>query len=140
MEEMKQQQRMAIMKDLMKKITSEGRMDAEDRWWILEFLATDCERAWVHPGWRDTMQRWYEWLRYMKKKDEKEKMKEMHQRKVEKFIKSAEESADVGMCVPYPFCTSSYLSLLVVSQMHIDLPDLRAITHPMHPRGSSASA
>ena len=40
------------------------------------------------------------------------------------------------MCVPYPFCTSSYLSLLVVSQMHIDLPDLRAITHPMHPRGS----
>ena len=44
------------------------------------------------------------------------------------------------MCVPYPFCTSSCLSLLVVSQMHIDLPNLRAITHPMHPRGSSVRA
>ena len=37
--------------------------------------------------------RWYERLEYMKKKDEKEKMEEMHQRKVEKMIKSAEGSA-----------------------------------------------
>ena len=35
------------------------------------------------------MQKWYEWQEYMKK-DEKETMEEMHQRKVEKMIKSAE--------------------------------------------------
>ena len=32
-EEMKQQ-RMMIMKDLMKKTRSKGRMDAENRWWV----------------------------------------------------------------------------------------------------------
>ena len=31
-EEMKQQQRMVIMKDLKRKIRSKGRMDAENRW------------------------------------------------------------------------------------------------------------
>ena len=40
------------------------------------------------------MQKRYEWLEYVKKKDEKEKMEEMHQRKVEEeMIKSAEGSA-----------------------------------------------
>ena len=39
------------------------------------------------------MQKWYEWLEYVKNKDEKEKMGEMHQRKVEKMIESAEGSA-----------------------------------------------
>ena len=70
-------------------------MDAENRWWVSEFLAADCERAWIHPGWEDTMHKWYEWLwGYMKKKDEKEKMEEMHKRKVEKMNKrSAEERA-----------------------------------------------
>ena len=32
-EEMKQQQRMKIMKELTKKIRSKGRMNAESRWW-----------------------------------------------------------------------------------------------------------
>ena len=45
-------------------------------------LAADCERAWIHPGWEITMQKWYEWLEEMKKKDEKEKMEGMHQHKV----------------------------------------------------------
>ena len=35
-EEMKQQQSMKIMKDLIKKIRSKGRMDAENRWWVTE--------------------------------------------------------------------------------------------------------
>ena len=35
-------------------------------------LAADCERAWIHAGWEDTMQEWYMWLEEMKKKDEKE--------------------------------------------------------------------
>ena len=37
--------------------------------------------------------KWYEWLEYMLKKDEEEKEEEMHQRKVEKMIQSAEGSA-----------------------------------------------
>ena len=63
-EEMKQQQRMAIMEDLVKKIRSIGRMDAKNRWWVSELLAKDCEKAWTHTGWEDTMQKWYEWLKY----------------------------------------------------------------------------
>ena len=81
-EEMKQQLRMKIMKDLTKKIRSNGRMDAQNRWWVTELLAADCERAWIHPGWEITMQKWYEWLEEMKKKDEKEKMEGMYQHKV----------------------------------------------------------
>ena len=92
-EEMKQQQRMAIMKDLKKKSRSKGRMDAPNLWWVSELLARDCEEAWIHTGWEDTLQKWYEWLEHLKKKDEKEKMEEMHQRKVKKLIKSAEGSA-----------------------------------------------
>ena len=91
--EMKQQQRMAIMTDLMKKIRSKGSMDAKNRWWVSELLAKECEKAWTHTGWDDTVQKWYEWLEHMKKKDEKGKTEEMHQRKVEKMIKSAEGSA-----------------------------------------------
>ena len=72
-EEMKQQQRMAIMKHLMKKIRSKGGIDAKNRWWVAELLAKDYEKAWSHTGWEDTMQNWYEWLEHMKKKDEKEK-------------------------------------------------------------------
>ena len=86
---MKQQQRKKIMTDLTKKIRSKRRMDAESRWWVTELLAADCEKAWIHPGWEDTMQKWYEWLEKMKKDDEKEKM-EMHQQKVAKMINSAE--------------------------------------------------
>ena len=49
-EEMKQQQRMAIMKDLIKKNRSKGRMDAKNRWWVSELQAKDCEKAWIHTG------------------------------------------------------------------------------------------
>ena len=92
-EEVKQQQRVAIVEGLTKKIRSRGRMDAKNRWWVADLLSKDCEKAWTHTGWDDTMQTWYEWLEYIKKEDEKEKMEEMHQRKVEKMIKSAERSA-----------------------------------------------
>ena len=64
-EEMKQQQRMKIIKDLT--IRSIGRMDAENRWWVSELLAADCEKVWIHPGWEDTMQKWYDLLEKMKK-------------------------------------------------------------------------
>ena len=89
-EEMKQQQRMVIMKDVMRKIRSKGRMDAKNRWWVSELLAADCEKAWIHTGWEDTMQKWYKWLDEMKKRDEKGKMEELHWHKVAQMIKSAE--------------------------------------------------
>ena len=92
-EEMKQQKRMMIMKDLTKKIRSKGRMDDESRWWVSELLAAGCEKAWIHTGWEDTVQKWYKWLEEMKKKDEKEQMEEMHEHKVAQMIKSTEGSA-----------------------------------------------
>ena len=66
-EEMKQRQRMKIVKDLTKKIRLKGRMDAKSRRWVSELLAADCEKEWIHPGWEDTMQKWCEWLEKMKK-------------------------------------------------------------------------
>ena len=84
---MKQPQRMAIMRDLIKKIRSKGSMDAQNRSWVAELLAKDCERAWTDTGWEGTMQKWYECLKYMKKKDKKEKMEEMHQRKVDNMLR-----------------------------------------------------
>ena len=72
-EEMKRHQRMKVMKDMTRKIRSKGRMDALNRWWVAELLAKDCEKAWTHTGWEDTMRKCYEWLEHMKKKDEKKK-------------------------------------------------------------------
>ena len=91
-EEMKQQQRMVIMKDWTKKIRSKARMDAKKRWWVAEILAPDCEKTWTHAGGEYDMQKWYEWRKYVNKKDEKEKMEEMHQHKVAQVI-SAQVSA-----------------------------------------------
>ena len=39
------------------------------------------------------MRKWHSWLEETKKKDEKEKMEEMHQHKVAQMIESAEGSA-----------------------------------------------
>ena len=44
---MKQPQRMATMKDLIKKIRSKVSMDAQNLWWVAELLAKDCEKAWT---------------------------------------------------------------------------------------------
>ena len=48
-------------------------MDAKNRWRVSELLAKDCEKAWTHTGWEDTMHKRFEWLEHMKKKDEKGK-------------------------------------------------------------------
>ena len=53
-------------------------MDAQIRWLVSELLPADCEKAWIHTGWEDAVQKWYERLEEMKKKDEKEKVEEMH--------------------------------------------------------------
>ena len=46
---------------------SKGRMDAENRWWVAELLAADCEKAWIHPEDEDTISfNWLEkWTRKM---------------------------------------------------------------------------
>ena len=91
-EEMKQQQRMTIMKDMMKKIRSKGRMDVNNWWWVSELLVAECGKAWLQDGVEDTMQKWYDWLGEMKK-HEINKLEEMHQRNVSQMIKSADDSA-----------------------------------------------
>ena len=50
---------MKVMKAMMRKIRSKERMDAENRWWVAELLAGDCEKAWLHPEEEETMQKWY---------------------------------------------------------------------------------
>ena len=49
-QEIKQQQRMVIMKDMIRKIRPKGRMDAQGGWRVAELLAADCEKAWIHTG------------------------------------------------------------------------------------------
>ena len=44
-----------VMKNMMKKIRSKGRVDAENRWWVAELLAADCEKGW-------SSQKWHKWL------------------------------------------------------------------------------
>ena len=83
---------MKIMKDMTRKIRSKGRMEAENRWWIAELLAADCEKAWLHPEEEETMQKWYIWLEN-EKEDDNRKMEELHQQRVNQMIKSAEGSA-----------------------------------------------
>ena len=48
------------------------------------------------------MQKWFEWLEEMKKKDEKEKTEEMHQQKVAQMIRSAEGSAGLLQKISEP--------------------------------------
>ena len=92
---------MKVVKDLMRRTRSEGRMDADNRWWVAELLAADCEKAWLHPGEEETMPKWYVWLG-MEKEDEKRKMEELHQQRVNQMIKSAEGSAGLWHKITKP--------------------------------------
>ena len=56
-------------------------------------MAADREKAWIHAGWEDTKQKWFEWLEEMKKEGRGRKMERMHQHKVAQMIKSAQGSA-----------------------------------------------
>ena len=48
------------------------------------------------------MQKWYEWLCEVKKKDEAKKMEEEHQQKVSQVIKSADVSAGLRHKITKP--------------------------------------
>ena len=59
------------------------------------------------------MQKWYNWLEEVKKKDEKAKMEEMHQHKVAQLTKSAEESAGLLQKISKPTAWRRGAQLLV---------------------------
>ena len=90
--EKRRQQRVKVMKDMTKRIRSKGRVDAQNRWWVAELLAADCEKAWLHPEEEETIKNeiigWK-----MEKEDDRRKMDELHQRRVNQMIKSPEGSA-----------------------------------------------
>ena len=51
---------MKVLKDMTKKIRSKERMVAENRRWVAELLAADCEKTWIHPEeGEETMQIWF---------------------------------------------------------------------------------
>ena len=56
---------------------------------FLSFWLQIVKKHGLHAGWEDVMQKWYAWLEFVKNKNEKKKMDEMHQHKVEQMIKSA---------------------------------------------------
>ena len=89
---MKQQQRMKVVKDMIRKIRAKGRKDANSSSWASEPLAVDCEKAWLHAEWEDIMQKWYGWFCEMKRKDKAKRMEEEHQKQVSQMIKSADGS------------------------------------------------
>ena len=101
-EEIKQQPSMKVMKDVTRKIRLKGRVDASSSWWVSELLAADCEKAWLHAGLEDIMQKWYDWLCEMKKKDEVTKLEEVHQRRVSQMIKSVDGSAGLLRRITMP--------------------------------------
>ena len=81
------------------------------------------KKAWIHTGCEDTMQKWYHWLEDMKKKDEKEKMEEMHQKKVEQMIKSAEGSAGLLHKITRPTPWSGGAQILEKGEEDVKLLD-----------------
>ena len=46
-EEMRQQQRMKIVKEMTREIRAKGIMDANSSWCASDLLAADCEKAWL---------------------------------------------------------------------------------------------
>ena len=78
-EEMRQLQRMQVMTDMTKKIKSKGRKEVKNSWWVSELLAADCQTAWLHPGWEDTLLQWCNCMFEMKK-DEGKRMAVEHQK------------------------------------------------------------
>ena len=75
-------------------------------------LAADCEIAWLHPREEETMQKLFVWLEKMKKEDEKRKMKDMLEQRVNQVIKSAEGSAGLLHKITKPMAWSGGAQIL----------------------------
>ena len=68
-EEMKRQQRMMIHVGYdERKIRSRARVDDCTGRWVTEYLEADCEKAWLHPGNEEFMQKWFVWSENFKKR------------------------------------------------------------------------
>ena len=63
------QQRMKVMKVVTRTIRAKERLGANHSGWVSEVLAAGCEQAWLHAGWEDIKEKWYDWVCDMKKKD-----------------------------------------------------------------------
>ena len=81
---------MVIVKDLIKKIRSKGRVDAKSL--LSCWRQTVRKRGFTQDG-RILCRSGFKWLEDMKKKDEKENLEEMHEHKVAQMTKSPEGSA-----------------------------------------------
>ena len=59
------------------------------------------------------MQKWYDWLEEMKKKDEKEKMEDMHQKKEGQMIEIASGSVGLSHKISKPTAWICRVQILV---------------------------
>ena len=84
-EEMKQEQRLKAVKDMIRK----NRMQATVGGLLSCWLPT-AKKCGSIREWEDTVQKWNDWLCEMKKKDAAKKMEEEHWKKVSRMIKRAE--------------------------------------------------
>ena len=101
-EEMRQRQRMKVTKEMLRKIRANGRTDANNSWWVSDLCAADCEKAWLHAEWEDTVQKWHDWLQQMKKKDKGRKVEEEHRKYASQLIRSADGGAGLLHTVTKP--------------------------------------
>ena len=90
---MRQQQRMEVMKDIARKTRAKGRMYANNRSWVSEMLAADCERASLHAGWEDDMQKWYDGLHELRRRMKSRRWNKNTRRTSVKLPKRADGSA-----------------------------------------------
>ena len=97
-------------------------MDANSSWWVSELLAADCEKACLHEGLEDTMQKWYDWLREMKKNEIK-KLEEVHQRRVSQMIENADGSAGLLHRITMPAAWRGGVQILKEEEEDVRLID-----------------
>ena len=45
-----------MVKDMTRNLKTIGRMAANKSWWVSDLLAAECDKAWLHAGFDDTMQ------------------------------------------------------------------------------------
>ena len=59
----------------------------------VNYLLPTAQKTWLHVGWENILQKWYDGLCEMKRKDRAKKMEQEHQKNVSQMIKSAHDIA-----------------------------------------------
>ena len=88
-ERLKQQERMRVMRGIIKRRKKVGRMDAPNNRWITELLAADCERMWLDSEGKEDMRMCKGWLFEETGTNECRRERETHQKMVGKMIVNA---------------------------------------------------